>query len=301
MNKTTSLVSKIRHAAGVLFIFAVVLIVPLFSVWQIGRFLENTFHLWDPRSSKPLAAMTVRPADRSSQPPKLFQEPLVSVTFDDGYETTYTKAMPLLQKYGIHTTQYVLSGTENDQLYVSWAQVKRMQEAGHEIACHTVNHPDLTTLDDEDLNYQLKTCKEIMGAHAGPVANFASPYGAENQHTLGVIGKYFTSQRNTNGDPTNGVTDADVNVAANFNRMDIIGVTVRNDTTVEQLRQLVDYAKAHNGWVVLTYHQADDANSKYSVSDQDFERQFAYLSGTDVRIVTVQQALASLGTNKAGN
>lgn len=301
MNKISAGFLKLRHAVAVLFIFAVVLAVPLFSLWQVGRFVHNNLHLWDSRSSKPLAAMHIRAVDAQKTPPKLFQEPLISVTFDDGYETTYTKAMPLLQKYGIHTTQYVLSGTENDQLYVSWAQVARIKDAGHEIACHTVNHPDLTTLDDEDLTFQLKTCRDEMNKHIGAVPDFASPYGAENPHTLDVIGKYFTSQRNTDGDPTNGVSDLDVNVAGNFNRMDIIGVTIRNDTTVDQLKQLVNYAKAHNGWVVLTYHQADDTGSKWSVSDQDFQKQFAYLSGTDVRIVTVQQALQSLDTKGSGN
>lgn len=294
MNKLQSTLKKLKKSIGLLFVCAVVLVVPLFSLWQIGHFMHDTLHLWDSRPTKPLAAMQVRAVDKTSTPPQLFKQPLITVTFDDGWETTYTKAMPLLQKYGIPTTQYILSGTENDPQYVSWTQIGNMQKAGHEIACHTVNHPDLTTLDDQDLNFQLSSCKHDLSKRFGAIPNFASPYGAENDHTLSVIGKYFTSQRNTNGDPTNGVSDVDMNVAANFNRMDIVGVTIENNTTVAQLKALVDYAKAHNGWVVLTYHQADDGNSKFSVSDKDFETQFSYLSSTDVRIVTMQQALQSL-------
>lgn len=301
MNKISTVLRTIRRAAAVLFILAVVLVVPLFSLFQIGRFTASALHLNDHRTSKPLAAMNVRAVDKTSADPQLFKEPLITVTFDDGFETTYTKAMPLLQKYGIPTTQYILSGTEKDPLYVSWTQIANMQKAGHEIACHTVNHPDLTTLDSEDLNFQLKSCQDTLSARYGKITDFASPYGAENDTTLAAIGKYYDSQRNTNGDPSNGVSDVDVNVASNFNRMDIIGVTIRNTTTVDQLKQLVAYAKAHNAWIVLTYHQADDGNSKFAVTDQDFDRQFAYLSSTDVRIVTMAQALKNAPqTSKVG-
>ncbi|MDB5181504.1 MAG: putative xylanase/chitin deacetylase [Candidatus Saccharibacteria bacterium] len=296
MNKTGNVFTKVRNAIGALFIVAIVLIVPLFSVWQIGRF----FYGGPKRSDKALSSLVTRPADTNQTDPRLFDEPLISVTFDDGYETTYTKAMPLLQKYGIRTTQYVLSGTADDPTYVSWGQIKRMQEAGHEIACHTVNHADLRTLDDEDLDIQVRTCKEELSKRFGPVYNFASPYGSQDKRTLAVIGKYFKSQRNTNGDPTNGVSAVDVNLRANFDPINIIGVTVRQDTTVEQLRQLVAYTKANNAWLVLTYHQADDHNSKFSVTEKDFEHQFAYLSSTDVRIVTMQEALKNYKQQRVG-
>lgn len=290
MNKTESLTTKVRNALGALFILAIVLVVPLFSIAEIGHFFQGG----PKRSAKPLAALQLRQADKTQLPPRLFEEPLISVTFDDGFETTYTQAMPLLQKYGIRTTQYVLSGTADNPIYVSWEQIAQMQKAGHEIGCHTVIHPDLTTLDDEDLDYQLKTCKADLSKRFGPIYNFAAPYGAQNDRTRAAINKYFDSQRNTDGDPSNGVTEADVNVAENFNRTNIIGVTVRHDTTVEELHRLVAYTKVANGWLVLTYHQADDRNSKFSLDAQKFDEQFKYLSSTDVRIVPMQEAMQTL-------
>jgi peptidoglycan/xylan/chitin deacetylase (PgdA/CDA1 family) len=167
-----------------------------------------------------------------------------------------------------------------------------MQKAGHEIGCHTVSHPDLTLLDDASLDYQLRQCKTELTSRFGIVSDFASPYGATNKHTLGVISKYYDSQRNTDGDPTNGVSDADVNTADNFNRYSVIGVTVRHNTTVDELKKLVAYAKATNGWVVLTYHQADEGTgSQFGVEPAKLISQFDYLSKTDVRIVTMREAL----------
>jgi peptidoglycan/xylan/chitin deacetylase (PgdA/CDA1 family) len=250
------------------------------------------------RSSEPLAALQLRPVDDTQLPPRLFGEPLISVTFDDGHESIYSIALPLAQKYGIRTTQYVLSGTADNPAYMSWKQIELTQKAGHEIACHSIDHANLTILEDEELGRQLKDCRDELSKRYGPVYHFASPYGAANPHTRAAIAKYYSSHRNTAGDPTNGVDAQDVNVAAHFDRNNIIGFTVRHDTTLEQLQALVAFTKANNGWLVLTYHQADDDTSEYSVTSEDFKRHFTYLSSTDVRIVTVQEALKNAPLKK---
>ncbi len=295
-SKNTRLRTKLRQGISSFIVIAIVLVVPIFSLYEFG----HTFTSHDTRSNISLAAMKQRPADNTTLPAQLFQEPLVTVTFDDGFESIYKSALPLLQKYGIHSTQYIVAGNTHDQNYVSWDQVGQIQQAGHEIACHTMTHADLTTLNDSDLEYQVHQCKVELGNRFGIIDDFASPYGAQNAKTIGVISKYFDSQRNTNGDPTNGVSDADVNIADNFNRFDIIGVTVHNDTTIDELQKLIMYAKATNGWLVLTYHQADEGGSQYAVDATKLEQQFKYLSSTNVRIVTLHDALASTRVQNVG-
>lgn len=287
MNTLKTSMSKVRQIVIALFICAIVVGVPLFSMVRMGHFF-----LGGPkRNAEPLSALNVRSADKIQRSPQLFDEPLISVTFDDGHESTYSVAMPILQRYGIRTTQYLLSGTANNPAYVSWDQITQMQRAGHEIACHSVDHANMTILEPSELEMQLADCKRELSKRYGPVRNFASPYGASNPQTLNAISKHYSSHRNTASDPTNGVDHTDVNTVANFNRNNIIGFTVRSNTTLKQLQELVAYTKATNGWLVLTYHQADDEGSEYSVSSKDFDKQFAYLAGTDVRIVTVEEAL----------
>ncbi len=277
-----------RGIISSIIVVGIVVAYPAFSLLQLGSFFHNS----DSRSVATLPAMTQRKVDATTLPPQLFQEPLISVTFDDGFESMYSAAIPLLQKYGIHSTQYVLAGKFDDPLYVSAGQVGKMQQAGHEIACHTMTHSDLTKLDDARLDYELHQCKTVLTSRFGVINDFASPYGSANTRTIAAIGRYFDSQRNTNGDPTNGVTNADVNTADNFDRYNIIGVTVRHNTSVEELKQLVAFAKSYNGWVVLTYHQADEGSgSQFGVDPGKLERQFDYLSRTDVRIVTMHEAL----------
>lgn len=279
---------NVRRAFTSLVVCAIVLVVPGFSFYEFGHFFRGN----DTRTDITLPVMTQRSADTTKLPAQLFQEPLISVTFDDGFESIYKSALPLLQKYGIRSTQYIIAGNTADPFYVNWKQVGQMQQAGHEIACHTMTHPDLTTLDGPMVDYQLRQCKAELTSRFGAISDFATPYGATNPATTAAITQNFDSNRNTNGDPTNGVTNADVNVAGNFDRYNIIGVTVRKDTTVKELQELVAYAKLTNGWLVLTYHQADQGDgSKFAIDPVQLDKQLAYLSSTNVRIVTMHDAL----------
>lgn len=282
--------AKLREFISAVIVLAIVLVVPVFSLIEFGHFFRGQ----DSRSDAALPVMVQRSVDKTSLPPQLFSEPLITVTFDDGYESIYKTAMPLLQQYGIHTTQYVLGGTSDQPEYVSWKQIGEMQKGGHEIACHSMTHPDLVKIDASQLNYQLGQCKTELSKRFGTVTDFVSPYGSANDTTRTAISQYFDSDRNTNGDPKNGVTNADVNTADNFNRYNIIGVTVHHDTTVKELQELVAYAKATNGWLVLTYHQADDtSSSQFGVDPAAMNKQLQYLSKTNVRIVTMHDALES--------
>jgi peptidoglycan/xylan/chitin deacetylase (PgdA/CDA1 family) len=285
----------IKRGVSAFLICGIVAMPLILTGWQWSRIaLGDTT-----RKATPLPAMQQRKPDNNSAP-RLFQEPLISVTFDDGWESIYKTAVPELQKYGIHTTQYVLTGTESYPGYMSWNQIKSVQSAGHEIACHSVNHPDLTTLTYDDLQKQLTGCKDQLGKQInGPVTGFASPYGSYNSTTIAAIKKVYGSQRNINGIIADGISDADVNLEPNFDRYNIIGVTVRRETTVEQLQQLVNYAAQRDGWLVLTYHQADDGPSQYGIDPAAMDKQLAYLSGTPYRIVTIGEAIKSID-NQAG-
>lgn len=291
MNLATRMFSLLGRTIGALFICTIVVVVPLLSFAEVGHFFQGG----PKRSAAAVTALNQRQVDAVASAPKLFDEPLISVTFDDGYETNYSVALPLLHKHGIRTTQYVLSGTADDPTYLSWEQIGQFQKSGHELACHTETHADLTTLSETQLHKELGGCKRELTKRFGPVDNFASPYGASNPTTIKAIGNYYGSQRNTLGDPKIGINEQDVNTKQYFNRMNIIGVTVRSDTKLEDLRKLVAYTKQTNGWLVLTYHQANDPTSVYSLNEKQFNEQFAYLSGTDVRIVTVRDALKSYG------
>ena len=251
------------------------------SIWAYGQ-----FH--DPREVRALSVLTVEGE------PKLFDEPLVSVTFDDGWRSVYDEAVPLLQKYNIRTTQYVLPAAVKDRNYLSAEQIKSLSDTGHEIASHGFDHIDFTALDDEKLGFQLSEPKSMLQNILGKkIEHFASPLGSRNARTLSAISKHYQSHRNTEADIQTEVGPEDFNLKGKFNRFDIIAYTIRNDTTDDQLRQALDFANRTNSWFIITYHQIDDSKSLYSVTAETLDRHLRIIHESEIKTPTIGDVIGA--------
>lgn len=286
-NTEYNLRSKIASSLMSVFVFATFLAgVVTTAVW-----MKNVaFGPNDPRKTTKVAAMYQRPIDTTGRP-YLFSEPIITVTFDDGWESTYTKALPILQKYGIPTTQYIIAGELSNQVYMSEGQIKSMQKHGHEVASHTMTHPDLTSLTSTQLDYELNQSKKVLTKDFGPIYDFAAPEGAKNDKTIATASKSYRSQKNTEGDP-NTLDDHGLNIESKFKMDNVKGYTVRSTTTQQELKEMLEYATQHNGWIVLTYHQIDDSGELFSVSPAVFEKQMAMISKYRIRTATMNQVLS---------
>ena len=84
--------------------------------------------------------------------PAGFNEPLVSVTFDDGWLSAHDTALPIMKQYKVVSTQYIVTGILSTKGYETPSDVYDFRNAGHEIASHTLSHPDLTKVNDKQLS-----------------------------------------------------------------------------------------------------------------------------------------------------
>lgn len=275
-----------------------VVVLPLALLALVPSELTMLKHARSAVTAAQLPAFQARSVD-SAQPVRLFNEPLITVSFDGGWQSTYTLAAPLLNKYGIHGTQYLVSGSVGRPQYMNLAEIKSLAHAGSEIACQTVTHPDLTKVSAAELARQLNGCAQYFAPYFGTITDFASPYGASNATTLAAIAGVYQSQRNTGGDLSHGVQSWDVNQASNFDPYNITSIAVGRSTTLAQLHAAVDYTVAHNGWLVLTYQQIGSGGAQqFSVSQKNLQAQLAYLSSTPVRIVTTHQVISDLAASQ---
>lgn len=90
-------------------------------------------------------------------PPK----PII-LTFDDGYEDNYTNVMPILQSYGMKGTVFVVSNLVGRKGYLTWQQLKKMQNENIELGCHTANHIPLTKLSEKRMYEEIHLSKLLM-------------------------------------------------------------------------------------------------------------------------------------------
>lgn len=112
-------------------------------------------------------------------PPK----PIV-ISFDDGYRPQYTFALPQLRAHGWPGVLNLKA--EGSDLYES--NVKAMLKAGWELAAHTINHSDLTTLEGEALEEEVAGSRKILQREYGvPVKNFCYPAGQFNETVIAAV------------------------------------------------------------------------------------------------------------------
>jgi len=244
----------------------------------------------DSRQVLELAAVT------ESKNPELFVEPIISVTFDDGWESIYSEGMPLMSKYNVPSTQYILPGEFNAPNYISAEQALSIKETGHEISSHTYDHANLVDSSDKEVDYQLSQSIKILTKLKlidTDYRTFAAPNGALDERVLPRVKQDFTLARNTMGDLASDVSDNDMSVASNFSRYDVIGYTVGQYTTITQLEEGLDYAKEHNAWFIPIYHQIDESSDKYSVTPQEFERHLKLYKHSGITIATMRQVVVA--------
>lgn len=108
----------------------------------------------------------------------------VLITFDDGYEDNYVNAYPVLKKYGLKATIFVVSGFMSVQPhYMTWNQLREMSANGISIQGHTVTHSVLSDLPSEKVKEELEVSKKKIEEEIGkPVEFLAYPTGTYNLH-----------------------------------------------------------------------------------------------------------------------
>jgi peptidoglycan/xylan/chitin deacetylase (PgdA/CDA1 family) len=102
----------------------------------------------------------------------------VALTFDDGYEDAYSTVLPIMQRYGMHGTFYIVNSFVGQPGYMTWEQLGAMRDAGMEIGAHTVSHLNLTSLDQATISYEIGQSKAELDSRLGiNVTSFCYPAG----------------------------------------------------------------------------------------------------------------------------
>jgi len=106
------------------------------------------------------------------------------LTFDDGYRDILTEGMPILQQCGFSATVFLATDRIQDCPrriegvdYLTWNDVRELQSLGLSFGSHTVSHPDLRSLEPEEIDYELGYSKEVIEQTLGTaVRSFSYPF-----------------------------------------------------------------------------------------------------------------------------
>ena len=122
---------------------------------------------------------------------------VVSITFDDAFESVATLAKPILDRFGWTATVFAPTAFMDGDRPLSWpgvdhweqtehahelkpldwAGLAELRDAGWEIGSHTHSHPHLTTLGDAELRDELERSRALCAERLGSCDSIAYPYG----------------------------------------------------------------------------------------------------------------------------
>lgn len=111
----------------------------------------------------------------------------VIITFDDGWVNNYTNAFPIIKEFHLTATIFVITDFVGKPNYVSWDNLRRMNQEGLSVQSHTVTHRPLAYLDTAEMKLELRDSKKIIEDHLETVVDFLSaPHGMINQKVVNV-------------------------------------------------------------------------------------------------------------------
>lgn len=170
--------------------------------------------------------------DYLSKARPLPQKPIV-LTFDDGHRDAYTSAFPLLKKYGMTGTFFVVTDFINykDPEYVTWEMVKEMSRAGMSIESHSRTHKDMRNRSNAFLVWEILGPIEQITAFTGQRPYFfCYPGGQYDKAVIDVLRSAGTLAA---------VTTHPGSTYSLANAMTWPRLRVRHSTTLEQFTALV--------------------------------------------------------------
>ena len=127
------------------------------------------------------------------------------ITFDDGYENIFTKAMPILKKLDFSATCFIVNkkiGYFNDwdknqknfkkKKIMNTKQIKIWIKNGFEVGSHTMDHYILKDLSNIQKKKQILKPKQFFKNKFGIILeSFSYPFGSYNKDCLKILKKNY--------------------------------------------------------------------------------------------------------------
>jgi peptidoglycan/xylan/chitin deacetylase (PgdA/CDA1 family) len=208
----------------------------------------------------------------------------VSITFDDGYPSQINNGVAQLNARGLKGTFFLITDWVGIawQPWPNWSAWQTVADQGHEVASHTVTHPYLSTVSEEQMRLEFSISQALINQNivGHPCITLAYPYADSNDLVQTVVADYYVAARGSwahEGGFVNyyesGQNRYDVYHPLNFYNTGSIPMDTR-DITDGDFNFELDEAALNHAWLTLMFHDVPDAAAFASILD--------YVQGKDI-------------------
>lgn len=188
----------------------------------------------------------------------------ITITFDDGWLTTYTEAWPVLQEFNLVGNVGVYTEAVGWPGYMDVSQLQELHDDGWTMVSHSISHDSLTTLSDELLDYELRNSQQWLidrGFERGAKI-FIAPYHDFGLRERVAVSNYYDAAR---GVSSNAFIPDSLVFWKPSDSYELTGIDVEQlpYTTVlgrDQLRTLLQRTLDEGRFIDVLFHQVPSPN-----------------------------------------
>ncbi len=125
---------------------------------------------------------------------KEIEDKFVLLMFDRGYESIFSKAKPILDKFGFKASIFIACDYIENGEGMNWNQVRQLHTEGYDIQSHGLEHTSLVDLKSEDeITSVISGGKGCLQKNGFSPTAFQAPYnkGGDDPFIVDTMSNYF--------------------------------------------------------------------------------------------------------------
>ena len=183
----------------------------------------------------------------------------LTVTFDDGWRSAYTEALPVLREASVPANVALITGTVGWEDYLTLPQLREMDDAGWSVVSHSVTHRHLPQLSADSLRLELTESQRWIEEHGFRGSDvFVVPYHDWGEREREMVRLTYGAARGATVDQFPGADSAVAWKPEDPTRLTAIEADSLPYTTAagrDSLRAVLDRFLAEGRFVEVFFHR----------------------------------------------
>jgi peptidoglycan/xylan/chitin deacetylase (PgdA/CDA1 family) len=214
---------------------------------------------------------------------------MVTFSFDDG-GVSQRDGISILSKYNMVGNLNIIAQSAGNPGRLTISDLLNAQALGWEIASHSYSHPNFLSLSYEQAAFELYYSKQYLASLGFDITNFVVPFSQWNVSLNSLALQYYNSVAvGYYGGWLNSYPVEDPYILSRY--------VVRDTTTVQDIKNVVDSATAENKWLILMLHSIGTAptgsTDTYWWSKENLDEIASWIHSQDIAVVTQEQGISA--------